>query len=775
MKLRITIGFIALAAMFAVLFSACESEIIDTSTPQAELLSLKIRNTDIVVNRIPVPVNNREWEDEGFGEDDMYDADFSTISFKRDDDLVDTEFELTVSRGAKVKYGVANRTVRPNKFEDTRVPATFDAQDFIYFQVISEDNERTNYYRFSTYMSSPVKELSKIEIAGREADLASPDTVWNGDRIRAGTLYITRADAAGAVINATPWDERAKLRYAKTPYAASRPNRVEPVFEANNTLTFQDSEFLYVEVQAENTLDVNIYLFTVYVGRIATIKSLTFKSPAKGDFEALGKGTAKNSWTDNSGAGSFNSPHQPDNGFTVAVELDEVQGRWQYAKTTSTSIPGSEPSWLDPPTNGEPAVKFSNGEYLLIKVIPPNRLASAPDFFYKVKVGLLAAEFTKQPKPNYYEKGATAELLDFALDREVEGATYQWYEANSWYGGYGFDSMGRIGKSKAAEAEADWGKDDKSDLDPENPLYYDVSEWYKRDYDEKENVSLHNGGNNWYRLPIPGKPIPGATGLTYRPETNFRPFLSNFSNESHYYWVVVTDKNGLKATSERAVIVTEWGVLYKDGKEVLDKDGNPTKVDKEHYIIDLHAYETNGYGLQEPPRNAIPFKVGNHGSEYVIPVTFPPDFDIMDYSVFTAQALFFLADGREWIQNWTQGDIGFWAIPAEEANNPGAQPREVVLWYNLTNDNATRGLGSSGNEPSGSSLDVRPTHIVIKPAGTKDVNLMPPFEDGLDGRPGPTYDSVGRIVPYNNDNAQGWFTPYIELSELRFEGPSRKK
>ena len=776
MKLRITIGIVVV--MFAVLCSACETQYIDTTKPEAELVSLKIGNLVMEgEGLIPKPVDNRDWDDEDF---DLYDEDkfkFSVISFKRESDLVNAWFEPTVSKGAKVKWGVANRTVRPNDFYDTRVPATFDEQDFIYFQVTSEDNEITNYYRFGTYMSSPVKELSKIKIAGREADLANPDKTWNGDLITTGSLHITQDNAGKAEIEATPWDVRSSVRYAVTAYAANKANRVEPVFGTNNELAFNDQQFLYVEVTAENTLDINIYLFTVYVGRIATIKTLTFTNPAKGDFEALGKGTAKNDWTDNSGAGSFNSPHQPaaPTGYTFAVELDEPNGKWQYAKL-GTTIPSAEPAWIDPQggNSGTPNLRFEHGEYLAIKIIPPNTKASSPNYFYKIKIGNLAAEFTVQPKSAYYNvNAANVTALAFTLDRDLTDATYQWYEANSWYGGYGFDSMGRIGhKGTTIIADPDFGKDDKSSLPVTDPLYYDVSAWHVSELDEKSNVSLHNGGNQFYRLPHPGKPIPGASGtfsgkgsgVTYVPpvDDTRKPFLSNFSNESHYYWVVITDGAGLKATSERAVIVTEWGSIWNLGKDLNQP------VDKKHYIIDLHAYETDSYGLQDSPRNAIPFKDGSHRDEYKIPVTFPDDFDIMDYSVFTAQALFFLADGREWIQNWTQGDIGFWAIDPDTKED-----KQVVLWYNLTNDNATRGLQSSGNDPSGSGLSLIPTHIVIKPAGTKDINTMPPFQDGLEGRPGPTYDSVGRMQPQNTNDAQGWFTPYIELSELRFEGPDR--
>ena len=846
-KLHITVGIIAAALTLAV-FSACESTYVEKVVPKAELLSLRVGSMVMEGANIPAPVTNRNWEEENYN---LSEADFKTLSFKLEADFEEVWFYPTVSEGAKVKWGVANRSLRPNPsaFRDTRVPAVFDPQDFIYFQVISEDGETINYYRFSTYLSSPVKELASIKIAGREyagkttgetADVIPAET-WNGDTLSLGTIGIdiTEAQSQNAVIDAEPWDPTATLRYAITPYDR-RENRIEPVFGNNNVLSFEDGQLLYVEVTAENTVGVNIYCFRVYVGRIATIGKLTFINPAKGRYEALGKGTAKNIWSDNTGAGSFNSPHQPEGeaGFEFEVELDDAAGSWQYAKISSLPSNNSEPSWSSVQTSGATASagKLGHGEFLAIKVTPPNRQGSNPNYFYKVKIGLLAAEFTVQPKSHVYKKGEGTDPLTFTLDRTIPNATYQWYEANSWYGGYGFDSVGRIGQKTITVAgvpvvtmqpEAGWGNEDSGILrangtvdyfstigreidDPKTPpltniltisddgkevlldgekidelnegdIFFDVRGWHVIEIDEKDNVSLHNGGNMYYRLPTPGKPIPGATGSTYTPivDDSRRPFITNFSNESHYYWVEVTDKDtGLKATSARAVVVTEWGVVYKNGQVVPGDDGNPTTVNKEHYLIDLHAYETGGRGLQKAPRNPTPFIAGNHGDSYWIPIDFENGFDIMDYSVFTAQALFFLADGREWIQNWTQGDIGFGRdkrdidVNGNEYIVPG-EVEEIVLWYNLTNDNATRGLASSGNEPQGSGLSVIPEYIVVKPAGTKPLNQMPPFRDGVD-QPLVT-DSVGRIRPLNTNDAQGWFTPYIELCEVRFEGPVRAK
>jgi hypothetical protein len=136
-------------------------------------------------------------------------------------------------------------------------------------------------------------------------------------------------------------------------------------------------------------------------------------------------------------------------------------------------------------------------------------------------------------------------------------------------------------------------------------------------------------------------------------------------------------------------------------------------------------------------------------------MTFPEGFNINDYSMVMCQALFYLADGREWIQNWTLGDFGF----------ATANREKLVLWYNLTNDNGTRGLANSGNDPEKSGLNEIPGHLLVQPAGTSPIKQMPPFT--AEGVPDKA------AIEADGKTAQGWFTPYIEIVELRFEGPAR--
>jgi hypothetical protein len=778
----------------ALVFTACESTDL-TVRPELELLSIKIG--DLEVRAIPIPVSGGDWDNEEY---DVADADIGRVVVKTtgtENKRVSAAYQPA---DAVVTWGREKGSVRPPRFNDLRMPLDFDedSTDFLYFKLADPESGETKYYCFAPVDASPVKELADLAIAGRRAsgvpiengtmDALALNISRNAYR---GQVDITRTEATrGAVIAATPQDQTARIRYAKAEdlAAAQRGEFTDFVGTArvvvqdeqgknipqdHGVLTFGDGNILAVEVAAEND-NKNFYGFMVTAGHMAIISKLTFNG-----VEAVGKGIEKTAWTDVV-AGSFDSADQGPGGFNIGIVLEDGEGSAEWglmtavnaAQNTVTFTPGLTGTQL-----------FSDKQALAIRV--KSYWENSPDTrYYKVQINLLAANFRKHPKSAAYEivshtyEPANApgqeyngrilinatgnrvldraiEPLTFELDRSLAGGTYQWYTANSWYGGYGFDKEGRIAFDLNVSADG-----------------YHVAS----NYDEKGNISFHNGGNQYYRLSYPGNPISGATGtvtgtgttVSYTPTIGAgnRPFITGFSNQTQYYWVEVTDSTGLKAVSDRAAIVTEWGVEFEKGipkvlideeteEPVLDGDGNPVlaTVLKKHHIVDMHAYmDPTAYGLKGNPRNAAPFKAGNHGDKYLIPITFPDGFDITEYSMVTCQAKFFLADGKEWIQNWTQGDFGF-ANAAEE---------NIVLWYNLTNDNATKGLSNSGSE--GSSLNEIPAFLIVQPAGTKPINELPPFQGT---------DAWGRPQPVNNNNAQGWFTPYIEIVELRFEGPSR--
>jgi hypothetical protein len=146
----------------------------------------------------------------------------------------------------------------------------------------------------------------------------------------------------------------------------------------------------------------------------------------------------------------------------------------------------------------------------------------------------------------------------------------------------------------------------------------------------------------------------------------------------------------------------------------------------------------------------------------------------MDYSIMYAQARFYLTDGTDWIQNWTNGNLSFERnMEADEVTPYPIGPYDtankskiITLYYNLTNNNATYMMNGDSKEPAGADLDKIPTHVVVIPSGDhrKGGN-----KDGY-----PPLDANGRAAAsIVGTDLQGWFCGHVELVELRFEGPAR--
>jgi hypothetical protein len=368
----------------------------------------------------------------------------------------------------------------------------------------------------------------------------------------------------------------------------------------------------------------------------------------------------------------------------------------------------------------------------------------------------------------------TPDALNFVLDERSgsAGFTYQWYESNSWYGGYGFDEDGNRCYNipdpiDPTKIQFNYEADFKGD------------QFHARQFDEKANPSLFNGGNQAARYVIDGRPIPtekGGRGATYTPDISKRPFLG-YSYETHYYWVVVTDPvSGRKATSARATILAERNkakthLMLDVNNDLKNDNGMPIRF--KNYEVFKERYDKFRIPLKDVLAAAIARTPG------------VSSFDIKDYMILTAQAKFYLSDGTEWIQNWTNGNLSFEdnALAMDAENRPNkdtpfsdhgpVHPDGTLmgLFYNLTNNNATYDITSDVKEDgNGSALkDLYPTHIVIEPSGD---HTKGPNKDGYPALEfNPETQRMEAAEHLINVDLQGWFCGYVELVELHFEGP----
>jgi hypothetical protein len=757
-------------------------------------------------------IDSRTWDNY---DEDVDGQEYGIINIKREADTINSRINVTASRSSRVEWGIGDKRNRPSFFQDIRVPANFSSQDYIYIKVTSENTKVINYYRFYAWVLKNGVSLADVFIDGKRAEIETHiDQESLLDGLAAGSISITEKGAEGdkddpdsmlhspnnPLIKAIGFDEDSVFRFAwvrensgETPvfrslnpitiYEGDDENIVEseeegeeptititPVYGKYFVMTeaLEDQDILYIEVTAQNEVDRGYYKFLVSVGRVANISRLFF-----GNEETMGKGIPNANFA-SVRLGSYASADQPTGGFSINIITEDPAADYEYALIANTSV-NTAPSFSGKPEQ----VEFDNVKALAIKVTSSN---GKLELFYKIKVDLLPGLFKRQPESKvyyYYKDPATIQPvnpealparwiyvdypsptefesdvpqpIDFELDRPIPGATYQWYESNSWYGGYGFDANGKVSyidyTGRAVEQEAGFVADD----------------YHAKNFDEKKNPSLFNGGNQGPpHYVLDGKAIVGATGETYTPKIDYRPFIGGFSSESHYYWVEITAPDGRKVTSARASIVSE-----------RDKR-------KKYYIIDTNNdYKPNGpNSVPKPFKNEIPFQ--KRDDKFRIPIKFPQkdpqdpsrDFDILDYSIMTVQAKFYLVDGTPWIQNWTQGNLSF----EDNSKKPdisqyGTGGDILVLYYNLTNNNSTYMMDGDSKEPQGADLRTPlPTHVVIIPSGDHTKGTT------KNGYP-PLVESGGKMVAAPSivgTNLQGWFCGFIELVELRFEGPPRQ-
>jgi len=763
----------AIAALCAG-FITCVDQSVMPVGKEADLLSLSVGNLDIKV--IPAPITSSIWD----GDSGIYSGDFSSVYFNRESEITNARIRPRLSRDATAEWGIGNLSTRPGEFYNTKVPATFESDEFIYIKVTSGDRATVNYYRFYTKVFSWVNDLASIKIGERDGKLGTPsnslETLLKAgpNNSMLGSILITIGESGDALVEAATFDPNATVRFGHAKGEAS------PEFQSTDIrISFDDLDYLYVEVTAENTLDINYYKFRVDVGRMTTIAHLVLKSPAK-NFEIFGKGQP-NPVYGNATAGEFATAKvdQPAGGFDVEITLDDPQGEyaWQIYTTLPANNQMSGSTVLDKQKKA-----FNTKDYLLVRVKSKNGNLYN---YYKIQVTLLAANIKAHPKSAWYyadyvtdglynggKNQAEPLSIVFADGTNTAGFTYQWYTADSLFGFYGRHGMSLDEKNNISTING--GPDmyyyltqpgidqmgvpiKTSGVDTEDPKYMEALAWEI----PGATSSSYTPPNNWKNVPIklpkgstqnksfpynPAKEI-YSTGETDDVQTVFPApapnnvnFVSGNTSEVRYYWVVVKDTAGLTVTSDRAVILTET---------------NP-KMD--HYIFELSTL---------PRKNVTPFKKLRELYKIDLPANyFPEGFDPSKYEMCTAQAQYFLPDGRPWTQNWTHGDMhmGYTEVakddPAYENSSYHKNQDQLLTWWhnNLGSNSGAIPLQTPHSAQGG--LRFPPDWIGFAPSGDPSRGLPPTINGKL---------PIGlKPEGFPEGAAQGYFCGFIELMELRF-------
>jgi hypothetical protein len=826
MKIKsLLIVLVTLAAAGSIL--TCAEPTVTSLSKEAILKAVSIGTYDLT-DAIPDAIDSRDWDNDSYS---MFSAETGYANFRLENDTKIQRIRTTISSRATSQWGLGTRSSRPGVFYDTRVPISFESDEYIYIKVTSEDSTNTQYYRFYAKVLSLVTHLNTIEIAGRSKEAKTPAKKYiDAEEQR---IDIAVNESAGPTIDTFLFDPNSSVKFAAVKKAdefTPDPN-VDPEEEQDGPelnlvspgtpLTFDDGDLLYIQVTAENTVTQDYYKFRVMVGHIAEIKDLFMVDEVKNArTQIYNKGLFSNDWS-KIGPGGFATADLPADGFKVDIQCEDNQATKQYL-LIEDNIGAPLPDFANGSLSGN--VKFSYTApklfVLAIKVTAPK----GEVLYYAIKADILAAIITKQPKsawyyadymdfdnpnsdkygnakyyPQTYPLGTdqapisaddranmirakkakqTVAPLTVELDRSGN-YTYQWYEADSWYGFYG-----RHGTSI----------DEKNNLTTVNggPRQY----FYLVEADKPQHPfssatawtltgqtsSTFTPPTDWIDVPIklprgasqnhsvPYDPTSseynGATdqvtpeGGWPSPAPNHVNFITGATNECRYYWCEITDQNtGLKVISERALIITE------------------THPAMEHFIFeltDLPRKKNDAPFKELRELHKIPLVKGNTSDSI-----FPAGFDPGKFESMVAHARFFLPDGRPWTQNWTHGDIHF-----------GYNDNTLTWWQN--------NLGANGGaiplhspHSSKGGLERSPEWIGFAPSGDPNkrvpaANWDASWPDQPPGIPPPVMQDItldGGYVQKKGDLpkgvfadkgnwpseiAQGWFAGFIELLEVRF-------
>ena len=715
-----------LTALLAV--TACVNQEVPYES-EALLVSLKIGDEPATV---PLPITGVQWESETFS---LAGADRGRVSFNDENAAANQRVRAVVNAGSRAEWGIGKLQVRPDAFRDPRVPIPFISDgDIVYIKVTSDDNKNISYYRVNARYKVNVASLNRISIQTRtgKMDEHSIEGGNNPANATVSSLSITVAESRDAIVEALPFDENATVKYAVVTGGA--PPAAADFTAPDVPLNINDQDWLYVEVTAENTIAKSYFKFKVDVGRLADINTLAFKAGTGPDvkrFIVYGTGVPSGDYSEVK-SGDYSSADQPADGFNFEIVPEDSEAAVSYVKAvdSSTTLPGAFNG-----TGGK--IIFADGDALAIKVEAKN---GGVVKYYKIKVSLLPANFRVHPKSGWYKKGAAAKALTVELDRDDAGFTYQWYEADSWYGIYGRhgtaldeksnisyvnggpdmyyylvqpDDLMSSGKQMRQPAGADeasaWkinGATGKSYTPPVN--WDDVPVKIKRD----------GGINNVF----PYKPNLPEYGDGYGP--NKVNYISGATNESRYYWCVAKAPDGRTIASKRALILTE------------------TNGRMDHFIFELSNL---------PAKNIIPFtKKQEEPYRIQFPANFfPADFNPQKYEICVAIAQFYLPDGRAWTQNWTHGDLHF-----------GYNDNTLTWWHNNLGANSGS-IPLHSPHSSRGGLERKPDWVGFTPSGDPEKGPPPSMPDG-------SLPTGYKPAGYPTGIAQGYFCGFIELLELRF-------
>ena len=403
----IVMSGVALAAAAMLALSGCPQPDSEKSGA-AELSQIKVG--DITADKIPTAITKAEWDAAGEYLTDYAGADYTaTVIVAQASDLQNALIQVTASGGAAVKFADASSTAKPEAGFDANKTRTLANNGILYIQVTSENGSNVRYYRVQIKTMNSVSTVSVIKVAGIDAVLGTPGPAWDDSAITAGTAAISNALKTSAKVEVTKTAAASTVKYAKVTGAGA------PAFDTNDTFTFADNDFIYVEVTAENGQNKSVYKLEIQIGRIAELSAIAIGGRAAQSLGTPGDTEAA------AAAGVFlANAAQPANGFAVTVTPVDAEAVVKYAKGNGSAASSSYTAAVITSGVYTFTETFADGDFLWIEATAANGTAKK---YYKIPVHLQQSAVIKWGQPaiqvsaNKYIDSLWADAAEYRISK----------------------------------------------------------------------------------------------------------------------------------------------------------------------------------------------------------------------------------------------------------------------------------------------------------------------------------------------------------------------
>jgi len=402
---------------------------------------------------IPTPISEGDWFNE-----DYYPSEVGTFTLPNAGALTSAAIVATASPGATASWGIDKAYDRLQVSFGRSSTLNFEANDFLYVQVVAQDGSK-QFYRFTVTTASANVNLSTLVIGGEAAPRSAYGPEWN-DITGTAIVGLSPGVAQNATVVATTSGTGAKVRYAHVAKANATDAPTftgDPLDSATASSAFNlgDEDIIYVEVNSADGSQVRIYKVVIEVGRNANLASIAIDTtPQDSTGPDSWLGTPANTWAA-ALPGDFQTDRQiaalgglgikivPEDSF---VTDPNGQGKIEYfLDGPSATLLTNEPTWVDYPSAGIPVQMFDleGTYYLYVKVTA--YAGGSYVMYYKTKLVFPATGKIVYGQPElvrnnqfYYDTDVwdDPDVYTFVINRpnKAENPTGYFYDGQAWGG-----------------------------------------------------------------------------------------------------------------------------------------------------------------------------------------------------------------------------------------------------------------------------------------------------------------------------------------------------